>query len=304
MTKPRPDLFGVVPPVITPVDENDRVDEPAFRAVLRRMIDVGVHGIFVAGTNGEAPLLTQSEFGRMAEIAIDEVGDRLPLLGGVMECSTAKVVERIRILRGLGYERFAVTPTFYMTLREPTEFLRLYETCADAKGDMEMIAYNIASMTHSCPPVEVLVEATRRGLLRTCKDTAADLAYHLKLLAAAKEVGLRVLTGNENHIKEGLKAGSVGIIPSHANYDPKVYIAAYEASVAGDWAKVDECMGRISYLHANIARAGSFWCAGVKYSVACLGIGNGKPISPLEPLNAEQQAKMRAWVAEDTARRG
>ena len=302
MSKPLSDLFGVVPPVITPVDERDRIDEPAFRAVLRRLIDLGVHGLFVAGTCGEGPLLSLTQFGRMAEIALDEVGGELPLLAGVMESSTAKVVERIRLLRGLGYARFAVTPTFYMPLRTPSEHSRHFAACADAKGDMEMIAYNIPNMTGSSIPVEVLCELASQGIIRTCKDTAPNLESHLKLIEAGKEVGLRVLTGAEGQIAAALKAGAVGIVPAHANYDPKSYIAAYEAGLAGDHERLDQLQVRFGEISANVARAGSFWASGVKYSLACLGMGNGRPVTPLEPLNEGQKATLRTWVARDSAR--
>ena len=46
-------LSGVVVPVITPVDEEDRVDEAAFRQVMRRLIESGVHVLFVGGSAGK-----------------------------------------------------------------------------------------------------------------------------------------------------------------------------------------------------------------------------------------------------------
>ena len=44
---------GVIPPIITPVDAKERVDEEGFRALIERCVQGGLHGIFVAGTNGE-----------------------------------------------------------------------------------------------------------------------------------------------------------------------------------------------------------------------------------------------------------
>ena len=51
---------GVVPPIVTPVDEFERVDEAALRGIVRRCKDVGLHGVFVAGSNGECMALTQA----------------------------------------------------------------------------------------------------------------------------------------------------------------------------------------------------------------------------------------------------
>jgi len=47
------DLKGVIPPIITPVDEDENVDEEGLKRVIDHVIDGGVHGVFVLGSNGE-----------------------------------------------------------------------------------------------------------------------------------------------------------------------------------------------------------------------------------------------------------
>ena len=69
---------GVVPPIVTPVDEFERVDEAALRGIVRRCKDVGLHGVFVAGSNGECMALTQAERNRAIRIVLDEVWTGLP----------------------------------------------------------------------------------------------------------------------------------------------------------------------------------------------------------------------------------
>ena len=46
-------IYGVVPPISTPIDEHEHVDEKALRKLIDHCIDKGLHGIFVCGTNGE-----------------------------------------------------------------------------------------------------------------------------------------------------------------------------------------------------------------------------------------------------------
>jgi len=55
----------VVVPLITPVDDEDRVDEPAYPATIRRLIAEGVDATFVSGSAGEGPLLTERDWERM-----------------------------------------------------------------------------------------------------------------------------------------------------------------------------------------------------------------------------------------------
>ena len=167
------ELHGVVTPIITPVDDDDRVDEPAFRQQIRRLIGAGVHGIFVGGSAGEGPLLTDAEWARMVAIARDEVGEQVFLLGGAMDTSTRRVLDKVRMLRELGYGHCVVTPTYYLTLRHPDEFLRLFGECMNHAGGMDVIAYNIPPCTSSVIPVDVVIELARRGWIRRIKRVRA-----------------------------------------------------------------------------------------------------------------------------------
>lgn len=290
------ELAGVIVPLITPVDEDDRVDENSFRKHIRHLSQAGVHGLFVGGSAGEGPLLTVREWGRMVEIAFDENRGAIHLLGGVSDTSTERVKEKIRILAGIGYTHFVVTPTFYIALKNPGEYLRLFGACKEAAPEMEMIAYNIPGCTQSEIPVAVLCDMARRGWIRHCKESSGNLHYFRQLLQEAGPLGLRVLMGDEGCIAEGLLAGACGIVPVCANYEPATFIRAYEASLSGNEAELRQQQERMLFLREELLFQASCWIAGAKYAVTSLGIGSGKPVSPLEPLNAEQRARIEAVI--------
>src|SRR5262245_53975252 len=184
-------LTGIVVPVITPIDNYDRVDETSFRRVIRRLIQAGVHGLFIGGSAGEGPLFTLSEWTRMMEIAHDEAKDALPVLGGAMETSTSRVIEKAKILSQIGYRYYVVNPVFYINQTTPAEHLRLFEACKEQDEGMELVAYNIPVYSRGEIPAEVLVEAARRGWVKYCKDSSNDVAYLRRILAEGKEVGLK-----------------------------------------------------------------------------------------------------------------
>ena len=97
--------IGVIPPIITPVDEHENVDEKGFRKLISHCIENGIHGIFVAGSNGECLALTQAERDRAIKIAIDETAGRVPVMAGVMDSSTRRVIEMLAA--GLPYKDVA-----------------------------------------------------------------------------------------------------------------------------------------------------------------------------------------------------
>jgi len=290
------ELHGVVTPIITPVDDEDRVDETAFRRQIQRLIAAGIHGIFVGGSAGEGPLLTGREWERMVSIARDEVGERAYLLGGAIDTSTRRVLEKVRLLRDLGYGHCVVTPTYYLTLRHPDEFLRLFGECAQHAGGMEVIAYNIPSCTSSAIPIEAVIELVRRGYIRRIKESSGDLDYVMRLLHEGAAAGLRVLQGDERLMAAALRAGAVGIVPGCSNVEPQAFLGAYHAAQAGDEAELDRHAARIAQVRASVALAGAQWLSGIKYAVSRLGIGSGRAVSPLQPLTAEQQAAIDAFL--------
>jgi 4-hydroxy-tetrahydrodipicolinate synthase len=293
------ELHGLIVPVVTPVDAEERVDEAAFRKILRYLIDAGVHGLFVGGSAGEGPLLTTDAWTRMMEIALDENAGKVSLLGGVMDVSTRKVKDKIQVLRTLGYEWFVASPTFYLTLKSPDEHLRLFGACRECGHDMKMMVYNIPSCVGSELPVDTICEMARRGWIEYCKESSLDFSYFKRLLDAANDVGLKLFLGDEVTIAEGLLAGACGIVPVDANYEPRTFIRAYQAALDGDLATLSQMQERIMLLREKLVMGGVCWLAGIKYAMSTLGMGSGLPISPLQPTEYEQK---RA-IDELTARR-
>jgi 4-hydroxy-tetrahydrodipicolinate synthase len=291
------DLSGVIPPILTPTDERDRVDEVALRHSVRRLMDAGVNGLFVGGTAGEGPLLTDREWRRLMEIVREEVRDQLPLLGGVQDTSTRKVTDKIVWLREIGYRFYVVTPTFYIAARTGEEQLRLFAACREAGGDMELIAYNIPQVTAAHISVETFCEAARRGWIRHCKESSGDLKFLTRLINEGGKHGLRVLMGDERIASEGLLAGATGLVNLCTNIEPATYLRLCAAAARRDQAELSRLQQRINQIVDEVALSGPCFLAGPKYLLSKLGIGRGTPVSPLEPVSPEQAKRIDAFLA-------
>ncbi len=287
-------LYGVVVPVITPTTDREDVDEAAFRKVLRRLINAGIQGIFVGGSAGEGPLLVDPQWRRMAEIAFDEVGNVIPLLGGAMDTSSRKVCEKVKVLRQIGYRYFVVTPTFYITVKTTNEHLRLFGQAREAGEDMEMIPYNIPQCTGSSLALETMLELARRGWARCCKESSGDWTYLMELIQRGKDAGLSVLAGDEPTSGKALLAGASGIVPVCANYEPETFSRLYEAGVRRDDREVTRLLERVGQLRETLLLSGPCWLTGIKYALSALGMGSGMPLSPLEPVDSKRKAQIDA----------
>ena len=67
---------GIIPAMVTPLDGNEEIDEAGVRDIINYLIESGVHGIFVCGSQGESCSLSDDEKRRIIEIAVDEVNGR------------------------------------------------------------------------------------------------------------------------------------------------------------------------------------------------------------------------------------
>jgi 4-hydroxy-tetrahydrodipicolinate synthase len=290
------ELHGVIVPVVTPVNKKEEVDESVFRRILRRLIEAGVHGIFVGGSAGEGPLLGDREWRRMVETAIDEVDGDVPLLAGAMDTSAQRVCNRVKTLKTLGYRYFVLTPSFYYSAKSSSEQLRLFGQAKEAAGKMEMVAYNIPQCTGAALGVETVCEMARRGLIRYCKESSGDWKYLKSLIRKGTEVGLVVLAGDEPLAADALLAGAKGIVPVCANYTPERYIRLYETASRGDRKAARDLMPELMSIRDNLLLSGPCWIAGIKYAMSALGFGSGQCVSPLEPVDEKRTALIDAMV--------
>ncbi len=295
------DLAGIIPPILTPTDEQDRVEEGALRRSVRRLLEAGVHGLFVGGTAGEGPLLAEREWDRLMEIVFDETAGRVPLLAGAQDCSTRKVVDKIVRLREIGYQHCVVTPTFYIGSKTADEQLRLFAACREAAGAVEVIAYNIPQVTGTHIAVETFCELARRGWIRQCKESSGDLTFLRRLIREGGACGLRVLMGDEQNAAAGLVAGARGLVNLCANLEPRTYLRLFEAAGRGDEAELQRLQARINRLVETVVLTGPCFVTGPKYFLSRLGVGRGTPVSPLQPVSAEQAKKIDEYLSSGQA---
>lgn len=286
-------LQGVIVPLITPLDRNDRVQTRALGSLIRHCLNGGVQGLFVGGSSGMGPLLPEKQWQKLMESAFEQTPKNYPLLAGIICSSTAQALQRIRTLNKIGYRRMAVTPTFYITLKHEREFLTHFRKCAEAT-DMEMTIYNIPSCTGSFIPISVFLEAAKRGWCRMCKESSGDRAYFLELLTSGKKAGLSVFQGNEPDIAWALKKGAEGIVPVCANYNPALFAAAWQAACKGNNVSLTRLQREILAVRKVLLLGEKNWIAGIMWGVATLGIGSGRPLAPLaEPDQKEKTAIAR-----------
>ncbi|MCQ4205812.1 MULTISPECIES: dihydrodipicolinate synthase family protein [Streptomyces] len=226
---------GVVPPLVTPLTPEGEVDVASVRRLAEHLVGAGVHGLFVLGSSGEAAYLTDAQRRTALEAAVDAAAGRVPVLAGVIETTTARVLDRAKDALKAGADALVATAPFY-TRTHPVEIADHFRRLR-AGADLPLFAYDIPVSVHSKLSRDTVLALAADGTLAGLKDSSGDEGSLRRLLAPLRAAApaFSVLTGSELTVDGALLAGVDGVVPGLGNVDAHGYVRLYEAARAGDW---------------------------------------------------------------------
>jgi dihydrodipicolinate synthase/N-acetylneuraminate lyase len=288
---------GIIPPIITPVDEKENVDEQGFKQLLDYCIEGGLHGIFVAGTNGETMALTQAERNKAIKIAIDHVNGRVPVIAGVMDTSTKRVIENIKALEDMGGTCAAITPIFYDRHTSQDVSIRHFERIL-SETNVELIIYDIPPFTGLKLKATTVIEIAKLdSRVVAFKDSSGVYTEFLQVLSEFKETPFSVMSGITPHALSAVLLGADGFVPALAPCFPEMFVDAYEAAKSKDvdltW-KYNELIRESSKILGMTKNA----TAAAKYAVSLLGFTDKRVIFPQDTIDPSEEEKIKAKFKE------
>jgi 4-hydroxy-tetrahydrodipicolinate synthase len=286
------DLHGVVPPLVTPLDEDGRLDIPSLERLVDHQIGNGVDGLFVAGSSGEVALLDDEARSALVRATVSAAGGRVPVLAGVIDTGTDRVVAHARRAARDGADAVVATPPFYVQ-PSPAEISDHFRRIAQA-ADVPLVAYNIPVNVHVALPAETVAELARDGVIAGLKDSSGDLTALRAYLRAAEGTGVRVLTGSETVADVSLQLGAHGVVPGLGNVDPAGYVRLARAAQDGDAAVATSEQERLIRLFRIVTTPSTPGLGGTaaalgafKAALWLLGvIDHPRTQRPLRPLSA------------------
>ncbi|GHB58118.1 dihydrodipicolinate synthase family protein [Streptomyces viridiviolaceus] len=305
MSFPTP-LRGVVPPVITPLTPSGEVDVPSVRRLTAHLIEAGVHGLFLLGSSGETAYLTDAQRRTALEAAVDTAGGRVPVLAGVIDTTTARVLDRAADAVRAGADALVATAPFY-TRTHPVEIADHFRRVRSG-ADLPLFAYDIPVAVHTKLPRGLVLDLAADGTLTGLKDSSGDEGSLRRLLVELRRgtPDFSVLTGSELTVDCALLAGADGVVPGLGNVDAHGYVRLYEAARAGDWAAARAEQDRLAALYAltevgdpAVMGPSSSALGAFKAAVHLRGlIDCAATAAPQVPLGAAAVARVRTHLAE------
>jgi 4-hydroxy-tetrahydrodipicolinate synthase len=285
-------LHGIVPPLVTPLNEDETIDEAGLERQLERMIEAGVHGIFFLGTTGEQPALRDSERLKAIRRAKSVAGDRIPLIIGTMASSTARAIDHIREAEKAGAAAVAVTPPYYYLSRGAEDQVPHYQACAAATG-LPLVIYNIPLTTKVQIAPETMARIAEIENVRGVKDSSGDFMHFLRILSLfAEKPGCGVMVGSPPLAGAAILYGGSGAVPGIANVDPRVMLDIYASALAGNTPALIRLQERVHKL-MNLAALGPP-IACFKTALELLGVCKHHTSAPIQPLPPDKREAVAA----------
>jgi 4-hydroxy-tetrahydrodipicolinate synthase len=294
---------GVIPPVVTPRHADGSIDTGSLQNLTRHLLDGGVSGLFVLGSSGEVPYLTNAE----RELVVSTIAAEnaaagaasVPLIVGANEQTTNRVIEEARKVIDLGADAIVVTSMYYAignVEETETHFRAIHDAVSTP-----IFAYDVPVRTHFKLPTDMLIRLGRDGVIAGVKDSSGDDVGFRQLLLAARDIpNFDIFTGHEVVVDGALLGGAQGVVPGLGNVDPRGYRNLMDAAAAGDWAKAAAEQDRIADLFEIVyapngrVSGGAAGLGAFKTALQLMGIIESNTMSsPMPALNEDETTAIK-----------
>ena len=286
-------IRGIVPPMTTPFSADGAIDEAAFRAEARFLLDAGVHGLAVAGSTGEGHALSTDEVCRLTAVAVEEADGRVPVVAGIIVDSTAQAIERGRAAADAGAAALQVTPVHYLFRPDDAHMKEHFREMADAVAS-PIIIYNVVPWTYLSPELLVEIMTDIPGVVGV-KQSAGDLKLFADLMATAPE-GSRIMSAVDALMYPSFALGAHGAVAAILTAAPRASVILWDAVADGDHpAALDLHLRLLALWNAMID---DNLPAAVKAALDFQGLAGGLPRRPMPAASNSQRSAIAAALKE------
>ena len=293
-------LTGIIPPLVTPLIDNDTLDIEGLERLIEHTIAGGVHGVFVLGSTGEFASLSYSLRIELIERACDLVGKRVPVLVGITDSAFSESINLANVAAESGADAVVLAPPYYYTAGQPEllEYLRRMMV----RMPLPLFIYNMPVHTKVVFEPETVRVASEIEGIAGMKDSSANLSYfnQVRYLLRDRE-DFTFMVGPEELTAEFVLMGGHGGVNGGANMFPKLYLDLYQASVDRDFEKIaplQDTIMKISTSIYNVGHYGSSYLKGLKCALSLMGICNDFMAEPFRKFREPERTRVRQFLEE------
>ena len=293
-------LCGIIPPLVTPLVNNDTLDVESLERLIEHLIAGGVHGLFILGTTGEEQSLSYALRKQMIIRSARINRGRLPLLVCITDTSIEESIHLAQVAAEQGADGVVSAPPYYFAPGQP-ELAQFYEELVP-QLPLPVYLYNMPSHVKVNFSPDTVRRIARNPQVVGFKDSSANAVYFQSVLYKMRErPDFAMLVGPEEITGECVLLGAHGGINGGANMFPELYVSMYNAAKAGDLRRIvqlQQLIMQISTTIYTVGKHGSSYLKGLKCALSLLGIINDDFVaSPFYKFDPPERDRIRQALA-------
>lgn len=293
-------LCGIIPPLVTPLKDNETLDVESLENLIEHLITGGVHGLFILGTTGEEQSLSYEVRKKMIIESARINKGRLPLLVCITDTSIVESVKLAKLAAECGADGVVSAPPYYFATGQP-ELAQFYEELVP-QLPLPVYLYNMPSHVKVSFAPDTVARIAKNPQVVGFKDSSANAVYFQSVMYKMQHrPDFAMLVGPEEITGECVLMGAHGGINGGANMFPELYVEMYNAAKAGNLQRVRELQQYIMQISTSIytvGKHGSSYLKGLKCALSELGIIKDDFVaSPFYKFDAPEREKIRQALA-------
>jgi 2-dehydro-3-deoxy-D-pentonate aldolase len=292
-------LSGIIPPLVTPLLDDNTLDVAGLEKLIEHMVRGGVHGLFILGTTGEATSLNYALRKELIRRTGELVNHRIPVVVGITDTAMHGSLEIADYAKSAGLDGVVLAPPYYVPIAQ--EEMREYLENIAPRLPLPFLMYDMPSCTKMHMSVETIKKAKELGAVGI-KDSSGDMAYLFSLIHEFRtSPEFSIIAGTELFLPDTILQGGHGAVAGGANLYPGLFVDLYNASVDKDFEMIAQLRDKVMMIDRTIFNVGnhkSRIIKGIKCALSVMGICNDYVATPLRKFRNEDRKKIEQHIRE------
>lgn len=225
-------LRGTGVAVVTPFDENEKIDFTSLEKIIDFLMDGGVEYIVSLGTTGETPVLDKMEKKDILDFTYQKVAGRIPVVVGVGGNYTKAVVQELEQLPlDQATAILSVSPAYNKPSQEG--IYQHYQSIA-ASSPLPIILYNVPARTARNMTAQTTLRLAELPNVVGIKEASGNMEQCAMILKE-KPDNFLVVSGEDALTLPLIASGMDGVISVAANAYPKAFSQMIRFCLEGNY---------------------------------------------------------------------
>lgn len=287
-------LEGAFPVLITPMHEDGEVDYNGLKENIEYFIKQDVAGIVVNGSTGEFVSLTQEEKFKTAELAVEQVNGRIPLIVGTAAETTKDAIMYTKHAEKVGADAALLINSYYAHPKDE-EIYEHFKAAAEAVSFPIMIYNNPFTSGVDIGTETILKVARDVENITHIKESSGDISKARDISRQGMSF-INTFCGSDDIALESLLVGATGWISVAGNIAPRLvtdlFNSVQENKMEEAWKLYDKVLPLCNFIEAS-----GKYVQIVKSAMDLQGLAGGPSRKPRLPLTEEEDATLKEILA-------